>query len=151
MLQSRASFALLLADKEIDILSIVQKISLRKQIHFNRCKLNDDVEHSYVLYTEPINKQYIFDMARNKKLKLVWKDATDFYVIDFSANTKGDIISYLSDVNENGEIIEGDVIILNLKPEFQNMKKVQLVSSKQIEDEQPYIYEHFKFYIKKVV
>ena len=91
MLKDRESFAILLSDAEADLIVIVQNISLRKLIKYNRVKLKDDIEYSYVLYTEPQDKQYIFDMARNKKLKLVWKDDTDFYIVDFR-NPKGDII-----------------------------------------------------------
>ena len=92
MLRDRESFAILLADAETDLIVIVQNISLRKHIRYNRVKLQDEIEYSYVLYTEPQDKQYIFDMARNKKLELVWKDNTDFYIIDFRTNSKGDII-----------------------------------------------------------
>lgn len=146
MLKDRESFAILLADTETDLIVIVQNIALRKHIKYNRAKLKDDAEYSYVLYTDPKDKQYVFDMARNKKLKLIWKDATEFYVIDFSTNTKGDIVCNLTtDVTDKG-IIEGSVITPKLKSD--NYKKVILVSSQQLDRNSPYTYEEFKFYIK---
>ena len=146
MLKDRESFAILLADTETDLIVIVQNISLRKHIKYNRVKLKGDTDYSYVLYTEPQDKQYVFDMARNKKLKIVWKDDTDFYIIDFSNNTKGDIICNLTtDVTDKG-IIEGSVITPKLKSD--NYKKIMLVSSQQLDRDNPYSYEEFKFYIK---
>lgn len=146
MLKDRESFAILLSDAEADLIVIVQNISLRKLIKYNRVKLKGDTDYSYVLYTEPQDKQYVFDMARNKKLKIVWKDDTDFYIIDFSNNTKGDIICNLTtDVTDKG-IIEGSVITPKLKSD--NYKKIMLVSSQQLDRDNPYSYEEFKFYIK---
>lgn len=147
MLKDRESFAILLASKDTNILGVVQNIALRKHIKFNRVKLSDDDEYSYLLYTESTDKQYIFDMVRNKRLKLVWKDDEEFYIIDFSINTKGDIITYLSYEDADAGSIVGDVITYNLKPQF-NAKKVMLVSSQQLEEIQPYNYEKFKFYVK---
>lgn len=142
----KESFAILLADAETDLIVIVQNICLRKHIKYNRVKLKDDIDYSYVLYTEPQDKQYIFNMCRNKKLKLVWKDDDNFYIIDFSNNTKGDIICNLTtDVTDKG-IIEGSVITPKLKSD--NYKKVMLVSSQQLDRDNPYSYEEFKFYIK---
>ena len=149
MLKDRESFAILLADTETDLIVIVQNISLRKHIKYNRVKLKGDTDYSYVLYTEPQDKQYVFDMARNKKLKIVWKDNTDFYIIDFSTNTKGDIICNLTTDVTDTETIEGTIVTPNLKSEFDNAKKVMLISSQQLDKEQPYNYEEFKFYIKK--
>lgn len=149
MLKDRESFAILLADTETDLIVIVQNICLRKHIKYNRAKIKDDTEYSYVLYTDPQDKQYVFDMVRNKKLKLVWKDNTDFYIIDFKNSTKGDIVSYLSNEDLGEGTLEGDVITPNLKSQFQNIKKVQLVSSRLLDEENPYQYEHFVFYIKK--
>lgn len=146
MLRDRESFAILLADAETDLIVIVQNICLRKHIKYNRAKIKDDTDYSYVLYTELKDKQYVFDMARNKKLKIVWKDDTDFYIIDFSNNTKGDIICNLTtDVTDKG-IIEGSVITPKLKSD--NYKKIMLVSSQQLDRDNPYSYEEFKFYIK---
>lgn len=147
MLREKESFAILLSDAQTDLIVIVQNISLRKHIKYNRAKLKDDAEYSYVLYTGTQDKQYIFDMARNKKLKIVWKDDTDFYIIDFS--NKGDIVCNLTtDVTDTGTV-EGTIVTPNLKSEFDNCKKVMLVSSQQLDKEQPYNYEEFKFYIKK--
>ena len=147
MLRDRESFTILLADAETDLIVIVQNISLRKHIKYNRAKLKDDAEYSYVLYTGTQDKQYIFDMARNKKLELVWKDNTDFYIIDFRTNSKGDIICNLTTDVTDKVIIEGTIVTPNLK--LNNCKKVMLVSSKQLDEEQPYNYEKFKFYIKR--
>ena len=149
MLKDRESFAILLADTETNLVVIVQNICLRKHIKYNRAKIKDDTEYSYVLYTESQDKQYVFDMARNKKLKIVWKDNTDFYIIDFSTNTKGDIICNLTTDVTDTETIEGTIVTPNLKSEFDNAKKVMLISSQQLDKEQPYNYEEFKFYIKK--
>lgn len=150
MLKDRKSFAILLADKEKNILAIVQNISLRKQIHFNRCKLNGDEYYSYVLYTEQQNKQYIFDIARNKKITLIWKDETDFYVIDFSNNAKGDIICYLTYEDSKEGRIYGDVITPNFKHQFQKCTKVPLITSQVLDKDQSYCYEHFVFGIKMI-
>lgn len=147
MLKDRKSFAMLFTNGETDLIVIVQNISLRKHIKYNRVKLKDEIEYSYVLYTEPQDKQYIFDMARNKKLELVWKDNTDFYIIDFRTNSKGDIICNLTTDVTDKVIIEGTIVTPNLK--LNNCKKVMLVSSKQLDEEQPYNYEKFKFYIKR--
>jgi len=149
MLKDRESFAILLADAETDLIVVAQNISLKKHIKYNRSKLKDDTEYSYVLYTEPQDKQYVFDIARNKKLKIVWKDNTDFYIIDFRTNTKGTITNYLSDEDGGAGILEGDVVVPNLKQQFQNIKKIQLVSSKLLDEKNPHQYEHFVFYIKK--
>lgn len=143
-LKGRESFAMLLADKENNISNILTKISSRQHISFNTIKSNDEIE--YVLYTKPQDKKYVFDMARIKKLKIIWKDKDDFYIIDFKNNTKGDIVFYLSNEDTGAGKIEGDIVILNLKQQYDNLKKVMLVSSKQLDDEQPYSYNHFSFY-----
>ena len=53
MLRDRQSFAILLADAETDLIVIVQNISIRKHIKYNRVQLKDDTDYSYVLYAEP--------------------------------------------------------------------------------------------------
>lgn len=148
MLQNRDNFAILIYDKDYDedLIHIIQKMSVKMHIGFNRCKLNGDTEYSYVLYD--MDKTSLFTVARNKKLKLIWKDNKDFYIIDFR-NTKGDIICYLSNEDLGAGKIEGDIITPNLKKQFQNMKKVPLVSSQQLNRDTPYNYENFVFYIKK--
>lgn len=148
MLQDRDNFAILIYDKDYDedLIHIIQKMSVKRHIGFNRCKLNGDIEYSYVLYD--MDKTSLFTVARNKKLKLIWKDNKDFYIIDFR-NTKGDIICYLSNEDLGAGKIEGDIITPNLKKQFQNMKKVPLVSSQQLNRDTPYNYENFVFYIKK--
>ena len=120
MLKDYESFVILLCkdDSKGKIIDTVQKISLRKQIKYNRIKLKGNVEYSYILYAEAKDKQYIFDMARNKKLTILWKDEEFFGIISFKNSTKGDTISYLQNENNNGEKIEGEIIYLNLKKEF---------------------------------
>lgn len=81
MLKDKDSFTILLCENDSEeekIIDTVEKISLRKQIKYNRIILKGNAEYSYVLYTEPKDKQYIFDMTRNKKLKIVWKDKEFF-------------------------------------------------------------------------
>lgn len=148
MLKDKDSFTILLDedDSKGKIIDTVQKISLRKQIKYNRIKLKGNEEYSYILYTESKDKQYIFDMARNKKLTILWKDKEFFAIISFKNNTKGDTICYLEDDNNNGEKFEGEIIYLNLRPEFKSLKKVMLISTQQLDEENPYIYEHFCFY-----
>lgn len=145
-LKNRESFAMLLADKENNISNILTKISLRQHISFNSIKSDDGIE--YILYTKPQDKKYVFDVARIKKIKIIWKDQEDFYIIDFKNNPKGDIIFYLSNEDTGKDKIEGDIIIPNLKQQYDNLKKVMLVSSKQLDDKQPYLYNHFCFYYK---
>lgn len=149
MLQNRNHFAIIMYDKNYDedLIHIIQKMSMKRHIGFNRCKLDGDDKYSYVLYD--IDKNSLFAMARNKKLKLIWRDDADFYLIDFRNNSKGDIICYLSNEDIGAGILEGNVVVHNLKPQFQNMKKVQLVSSKLLDEENPHQYNHFVFYIKK--
>lgn len=149
MLQNRDNFAILIYDKDSNenLIHIIQKMSMKRHIVFNRCKLNGDTEYSYVLYD--IDKTSLFTMARNKKLKLIWRDDTVFYMINFRHNTNGDIIYYLSNEDLGAGKIEGDIITPNLKKQFQNMKKVPLVSSQQLNRDTPYNYENFVFYIKK--
>ena len=81
MLQNRDNFAILIYDKDSNenLIHIIQKMSMKRHIVFNRCKLNGDTEYSYVLYD--IDKTSLFTMARNKKLKLIWRYDTDFYMI----------------------------------------------------------------------
>lgn len=149
MLKDKESFTIIICEDETEegkIINTVQKISLRKQIKYNRIKLKGNEEYSYILYTESKDKQYIFDMARNKKLTILWKDKEFFAIISFKNNTKGDTICYLEDDNNNGEKFEGEIIYLNLRPEFKSLKKVMLISTQQLDEENPYIYEHFCFY-----
>lgn len=149
MLKDKESFTILLgedASKE-KIIDTVQKISLRKQIKYNRIKLKENKEYSYILYTESKDKHYIFDMARNKRIKLVWKDDTEFYIIDFSKNTKGNIICYLQNEKNNGEKFEFEIIYLNLKSEYK-IRKIMLASNIILNEEKPHKYEYYCFYKK---
>ena len=146
------NFAILLFNEnndELNIIDITQKISLRKQVHFNR--LNIENNKSYILY-EP-DKLYLFNMASNKKLKLIWKSGEDFYIIDFSKNTKGDITSYLTFEETDQIAFSGNIQYLNSKP-LENVPeqykgkpiKIPLVSSQQLDEKEPYLYEHFVIY-----
>ena len=60
----------------------------------------------------------------------------------------GDIICNLTTDVTDTETIEGTIVTPNLKSEFDNAKKVMLISSQQLERDNPYSYEEFKFYIK---
>lgn len=140
-------FAILLCNEINDEKSIkgnILKISLRKQVHFNWAKV--DEQNTAILYNP--DKLYLFNMASNKKLKFIWKSGEDFFIIDFCKNTKGDIINYLTFEETKEGKIEGDIKYFNLKKEFNNVSKVQLVSSQQLDEKEPYVYEHFKIYIK---
>ena len=151
MLKDKDSFTILLCENDSEeekIIDTVEKISLRKQIKYNRIILKGNAEYSYVLYTEPKDKQYIFDMTRNKKLKIVWKDKEFFGIISFKNSTKGDIICYLENDNNNGEKFEGEIIYLNIKPEYKG-RKIMLISKIVLDEENPYKYEHFEFYRKE--
>ena len=142
------NFAILLLNQfngEKSILDITRKISLRKQAHFNR--LNLENKTSYILY-EP-EKTYLFNMASNKKLKLIWKAKRDFYIIDFSNNTKGDILNYLSFDKVSEEKIEGTIEYPNVKKKFQNVKKIPLFCSGILDEAEPLLYEHLCFFIEK--
>lgn len=147
MLKDKDSFTILLSedDSKGKIIDTVQKISLRKQIKYNRIKLKGNKEYNYILYTEAKDKQYIFDMARNKKLTIVWKDDDFFGIISFKDNTKGDIICYFKNENNNREKFEGEIIYLNLKPEYKG-RKIMLISKIVLDEENPYTYEYFCFY-----
>jgi len=79
MIKDYESFVILLCEdktEEEKIIDTVKKISLRKHIGYARVKINGKEEYSYILFNP--DKQYIFDMARNKKITIVWKD-DDFF------------------------------------------------------------------------
>ena len=141
------NFAILLHNEANDEKSIkgnILKISLRKQVHFNWAKV--DEQNTAILYNP--DKAYLFNMGANKKLKLIWKSEEDFYIIDFSKNTKGDILNYLTFEETKEGKIEGDIKYFNLKKEFNRASKVPLISSKLLDEQEPYTYEHFTIYIK---
>ena len=145
------SFAILMCDKDLDenhLNDIVSKISLRRYIKYNRIKLYGDYDKAYILY-DP-DKEYVFEMARNKHVNIIWKDEEFFGLISFKENTKGDILYYLEESTVNGkDVIEGDIVKINLKPQFRG-RKVMLISSKVLDEKEPYIYEHFCLYKKQV-
>ena len=145
------SFAILMCDKDLDenhLNDIVSKISLRRYIKYNRVKMYGDYDKAYILY-DP-DKEYVFEMARNKHVNIIWKDEEFFGLISFKENTKGDILYYLEESAGNGkDVIEGDIVKINLKPQFRG-RKVMLISSKVLDEKEPYIYEHFCLYKKQV-
>lgn len=151
-LKERDNFVILLNDGRNSSIDIISKISLRQHIHFNWVKI--DSQTTAVLYN--VDKQYIYNFGASKKLKFVWKNAGEFYIVDFKNNTKGDIINYLT-FEETGKIaISGNIQYLNSKP-LENVPekykskiiKIPLVSSQQLDEHKPYIYEPFTIYIKK--
>ena len=147
MLKDKESFFILLCEDETDeleMIDIVQKISLREHIGYASVKIYGRNNASYIFYNP--DKRYIFEMARNKKLTIVWKDKEFFGIISFKDNTKGDINYYLEDENNNGEKFEGEIITLNVKKEYRR----PVYNSRQLlDDEKPYNYEYFCFYQKE--
>jgi len=140
------SFAMLMCDEETDknkLKDIVEKISLRKHIRYNRVIIHGEYETAFILYNP--NKEYVFEMARNKHLKIIWKDNNFFGGISFKNSTKGEIIYYLEECNNEGEnVIEGEIIKPNVKPEYKG-RKIMLISSMVLDKKEPYIYEKLCF------
>ena len=152
-LQELNKFIILLDDGKNNLIDIIGKISLRQNIHFNWIKI--DNQTTDILYD--VDKSYIYNFGANKKLKFIWKDENDFYIVDFKNNTKGDIINYLTFEETKEGKIEGDIQYINLKP-LKNLPeqykdksiKIPLVSSQQLDEHEPYIYEPFTIYIKNM-
>ena len=141
------NFAIILCNEINDekaLIDVLGKICLKTGTRYNRVKIDDEI--CYLLYT--VNKVYMFNMGANKGMKFIWKDADDFYIVDFSNNTKGNIISHLTFDTTTGERIDGAIMYYNLKKEFNRVGKVPLVSSKLLDEQEPYTYEHFCIYIK---
>ncbi len=141
------NFAILLCNEvndENSIANIVRKISLRRHIPFNRLTIND--KKSYILYN--VDKIYLFNMGTNKKLKFIYKNAKDFYIIDFFNNTKGNIINYLTFNETTTEKIKVDIEYPNIKKNFQNKKHLPLFYNGLLEENEPLLYKHFCIYIK---
>lgn len=146
-LKDNESFAILLCNEvndENSIANIVRKISLRRHIPFNRLTIND--KKSYILYN--VDKIYLFNMGTNKKLKFIYKNAKDFYIIDFFNNTKGNIINYLTFNETTTEKIKVDIEYPNIKKNFQNKKHLPLFYNGLLEENEPLLYKHFCIYIK---
>lgn len=146
MLKDYESFVILLCEfdsEEEKIIDIVEKISLRKHIGYARVKIYEKDKYSYILFNP--DKQYVFDICRNKHINIVWKDKEFFGIIDFKNTTKGNIICYLENENNNREKFEGDIMYLNLKSEYRG-RKIMLISRMILNEGNPYIYEHFMFY-----
>ena len=139
-------FALLMSDEETDekkLSDIVEKISIRRHIKYNKVKLYAKYEQAYILYNP--DKEYVFEMARNKHLKIIWKDEESFMCISFKNNPKGEILYYLEESNNKEEfVIEGDIIQPNIKSEYKG-RKIMLVASKVLDENESYLYKHFGF------
>ena len=152
-LQELNKFIILLDDGKNNLIDIIGKISLRQNIHFNWIKI--DNQTTDILYD--VDKSYIYNFGANKKLKFIWKDENEFYIVDFKNNTKGDIVNYLTFEETKEGKIEGDIQYINLKP-LKNLPeqykdksiKIPLVSSQQLDEQEPYIYEPFTIYIKNM-
>lgn len=141
------NFAILLRNEINDekaLIDVLGKICLKTGTRYNRVKIDDEI--CYLLYT--VNKVYMFNMGANKRLKFIWKDADDFYIVDFKDNSKGNIISHLTFDDNTGQRIEGAIMYYNLKKELKKSKKVPLVSSKVLDEKEPYIYEPFTIYME---
>lgn len=146
MLKDYESFVILLCEidsEEEKIIDTVENISLRKHIGYARVKIYGKEKYSYILFNP--DKQYVFDICRNKHINIVWKDKEFFGIINFKDITKEDIICYLQNENNNEEKFEGKIIYLNLKPEYKG-RKIMLASSIVLDDDKPFKYEHFIFY-----
>lgn len=128
---------------------IVFKISIKKGIGYSKAKIDGRKKDCYILYEvdDDDTKNYIFDMARNKKLEIIWKDENFFGLISFKNNTKGDILCYLDENNGSEEIIKGKLTQINLKEEYKGKIK-KVMHPMYLDEEQPYIYEEFCFYKK---
>ena len=141
------NFAILLCNEANDEKSVkcnILQISLKKQVHFNWAKV--DEQNTAILYD--VDKSYLYNFGANKKLKFILKNADDFYIVDFANNTKGDIIKNLTFEETKEGKIEGNIKYFNLKKDFDGVSKVPLVSSKQLDEKEPHLYEHFVIYIE---
>ena len=128
---------------------IVFKISIKKGIGYSKAKIYGREKDCYILYEvdDDDTKNYIFDMARNKKLEIIWKDENFFGLISFKNNTKGDILCYLDKNSGSEEIIKGKLTQINLKEEYKGKIK-KVMHPMYLDEEQPYLYEEFCFYKK---
>ena len=147
-------FIILLDDGKNSLFDMIRKICLRQHIHFNWVKIDEMT--TAVLYN--VDKSYIYNFGANKKIKFIWKNADDFYIVDFANNTKGDIINYLTFEKTDKIAISGYIRYFNLKP-LKNVPekytgkliKIPLVSSSQLDEQEPYTYEPFTIYIKDLL
>ena len=141
------NFAILVCNEfndEKSISDVVRKTSIKKHVGFNRTTINN--ERAYIIYD--IDKKYFFNFGTNRKLKFIWKSDADFYIIDFSSNTKGEILNYLTFEKTTGSKIEGDIEYLNIKKEFSHLNKIQLIGGQMLDEKEPHLYEHFVIYIE---
>jgi hypothetical protein len=138
-------FVILLNDgdvNDLELINVVKKLCLKSRCTFNNVKINSKI--CYIVYN--INKEYLWDLGANKKLKFIWKDRDDFYIVNFKNNTKGDVISHLTFDVTTGEKIEGQIEYINIKSKYKKINKLPLVSSKLIDENEPYTYQPFIFY-----
>ena len=121
----------------------------KKSIGYSKAKIDGREKDCYILYEvdDDDTKNYIFDMARNKKLEIIWKDENFFGLISFKNNTKGDILCYLDKNSGSEEIIKGKLTQINLKEEYKGKIK-KVMHPMYLDEEQPYLYEEFCFYKK---
>ena len=151
MLKNKRCFTILLPNKCVNLLDIVHKLALNHHIRFNKVKIDGYDEYSYVLYTKRNEFKYIYNAVKNKNIRFLWKDNSFFGMVDYVDDSGFvEIIYFLTDKDAGNGKIEGDIITSNLKLQYKNMKKVQLVSSQQLDEENPQEYEHFCFYLKEI-
>ncbi len=142
------NFAMIVQDEANDykkIKSIAWEVGIRRNVPFSVIGIG--INSGYMLYQ--VDKTYMFEMCRNKKIKMIWKDENLFEIIDFSKNTKGNIICYLEEKDNGGDKIEGYVRHINLKEKYKN-KTTMLICKGLLDDKEPFTDEKFCFY-KKVV
>ena len=89
-----------------------------------------------------------FNFGTNKRLKFIYRSAEDFYIIDFSSDTKGNIINCLTFNETTAGKIEGFIEYPNIKKQFQNEKHLPLFCNGLLEEDEPLLYKHFCIYIK---
>ena len=151
MLKNKRCFALLLPNKGVNLLDIVHKLALNHHIRFNKSQIDGYDEYGYVLYTKRNEFKYIYNAVKNKNVRFLWKDNSFFGMVDYVDDSGFvEIIYFLTDKDAGNGKVEGYIITPNLKLQYKNMKKVQLVSSEQLDEENPQEYEHFCFYIKEI-
>lgn len=157
-LEDTIKFAILLQNEFADgkvLCNIVRKVSSRQHVSFNTVTV--DGGKAFIIYN--VDEKYLFNMATNKKLKMIWKNEENFYLIDFSNSTKGDIISHLTFTEISRDKIEGKIMYENVKPDFTGAGKILTgitlkgkngitVRLPVLDDAEPYTFENFYFYYK---
>lgn len=131
---------------DLELINVVKKLCLKSRCTFNNVKINSKL--CYIVYNT--NKKYLWELGAQKKLKFIYKDGEDFFIVDFKNSTKGNIICYLSfdETDEAIGKIKGNIEYINIKSQYKkNINKIPLVSSKLIDENEPYTYQPFVFYI----